>query len=77
MERPRREAGRRRRSVAAVLIEPVQGEGGVNPATRISRGLRELCDETGALMIIDEIQTGFGRTGRWFGFEHAASCPMS
>jgi acetylornithine/succinyldiaminopimelate/putrescine aminotransferase len=63
-------------SVAAVLIEPIQGEGGVNPATiEYLRGIRELCDEVGALMMIDEIQTGFGRTGRWFGFEEAGISP--
>ena len=58
-------------SVAAVLIEPVQGEGGVNvaPPGYLS-AIREICDATGALMMVDEIQTGFGRTGRWFGFEH-------
>ncbi len=58
-------------SVAAVLIEPIQGEGGVNPAPDgYLQGVREICDEVGALMMIDEIQTGFCRTGRWFGFEH-------
>jgi len=63
-------------SVTAVLIESVQGEGGVNPATtEYLRGIRELCDETGALMMVDEIQTGFARTGRWFGFEHAGVSP--
>ncbi len=63
-------------SVAAVLIEAVQGEGGVNPATtEYLQGIRELCDETGALMMVDEIQTGFARTGRWFGFEHAGVSP--
>ena len=63
-------------SVAAVLIEPIQGEGGVNPATdEYLRAVREICDEVGALMIVDEIQTGFARTGRWFGFEHAAVAP--
>lgn len=58
-------------TVAGVLIEPVQGEGGVNvaPPGYLS-AIREICDATGALMMIDEIQTGFGRTGRWFGFEH-------
>lgn len=57
-------------SVAAVLIEPIQGEGGVNPAPDgYLQGIRELCDEVGALMIVDEIQTGFARTGHWFGFE--------
>jgi acetylornithine/N-succinyldiaminopimelate aminotransferase len=63
-------------SVAAVLIEPVQGEGGVNPPPPgYLAGIRELCDETGALMMIDEIQTGFARTGRWFGFEHDGVAP--
>jgi acetylornithine/succinyldiaminopimelate/putrescine aminotransferase len=53
-----------------VIIEPIQGEGGVIPAPAgYLRGIRELCDEVGALMIVDEIQTGFGRTGSWFGFE--------
>ena len=59
-------------SVTAVLIEPVQGEGGVVPApTGYLEGIRALCDERGLLMIVDEVQTGFARTGRWFGFEHA------
>ncbi len=63
-------------SVAAVLIEPVQGEGGVVPAPPgYLEGIRELCDERGALMILDEVQTGLGRTGRWFGFEHAGVRP--
>jgi predicted acetylornithine/succinylornithine family transaminase len=63
-------------SVAAVLIEPVQGEGGVNPPPPgYLAGIRELCDETGALMMLDEIQTGFARTGRWFGFEHDGVAP--
>ena len=58
-------------SVAAILIEPIQGEGGVHPAPPgYLQGIRDLCDEVGALMIVDEIQTGFARTGRWFGFEH-------
>ncbi|MEO6570054.1 MAG: acetylornithine/succinylornithine family transaminase [Ilumatobacteraceae bacterium] len=57
-------------SVAAVIIEAIQGEGGVHPAPAgYLQGIRDLCDEVGALMIVDEIQTGFGRTGRWFGFE--------
>jgi predicted acetylornithine/succinylornithine family transaminase len=57
--------------VAAVLIEPVQGEGGVFPATaEFVQGARRLCDERGLLLIVDEIQTGLGRTGRWFGYEH-------
>ncbi len=58
-------------TVAAVLLEPIQGEGGVHPATaEYFEGVRRLCDERGLLMIVDEIQTGFGRTGEWFGFQH-------
>jgi acetylornithine/N-succinyldiaminopimelate aminotransferase len=58
-------------TVAAVLLEPVQGEGGVNPAsTDYFRGVRRLCDERGVLLMVDEVQTGLGRTGRWFGFQH-------
>jgi predicted acetylornithine/succinylornithine family transaminase len=57
--------------VAAVLLEPVQGEGGVIPATKeYFQGVRQLCDERELLLIVDEIQTGLGRTGRWFGYEH-------
>jgi acetylornithine/N-succinyldiaminopimelate aminotransferase len=63
-------------SVAAVLIESIQGEGGVQPApVGYLEGIRALCDATGALMIVDEVQTGFARTGRWFGFEHAGVSP--
>lgn len=63
-------------TVAAVIIEPIQGEGGVNAAPDgYLQGIRELCDDVGALMIIDEIQTGFGRTGHWFGFEIQAVQP--
>jgi predicted acetylornithine/succinylornithine family transaminase len=58
-------------TVAAVLIEPLQGEGGVIPAPPgYLAGIREICDGVGALMMVDEIQTGFGRTGTWFGFQH-------
>ena len=57
--------------VAAVMIEPIQGEGGVNAATDdYMLAIRQLCDEHGALMILDEVQTGMGRTGKWFGFQH-------
>jgi acetylornithine/N-succinyldiaminopimelate aminotransferase len=56
----------------AVMLEPVQGEGGVNPAPAgYLTEVRRLCDEREALLILDEVQTGLGRTGRWFGFEHA------
>ena len=58
-------------SVSAILLEPLQGEGGVNPATpEYFQGVRRLCDERGILLMVDEVQTGFGRTGEWFGFEH-------
>jgi predicted acetylornithine/succinylornithine family transaminase len=57
--------------VAAVMIEPIQGEGGVREATpEYMQTIRDLCDEHGALMILDEVQTGMGRTGRWFGYQH-------
>lgn len=57
-------------SVGAVLVEPVQGEGGVVvPSSDYLAGLRELCTRHGALLICDEVQTGLGRTGQWFGFQ--------
>jgi acetylornithine/N-succinyldiaminopimelate aminotransferase len=63
-------------SVAAVLLEPVQGEGGVNPATpEYFAAVRRLCDERGVLLIVDEIQTGLGRTGAWFGFQRLGVQP--
>lgn len=58
-------------SVAGILLEPVQGEGGVvslDPG--FLKKVRELCDERQILLIVDEVQTGFARTGRWFGFQH-------
>ena len=61
---------------ACVLIEPIQGEAGVIPATaEFLVALRKRCDETGALLIFDEIQTGFGRTGKLFAFEHYGVIP--
>jgi predicted acetylornithine/succinylornithine family transaminase len=61
---------------AAFIVEPVQGEGGVNPAPEgYLRGLRELCTRKGALLILDEIQTGIGRTGRMFALEHDEVVP--
>ena len=61
---------------AAMLIEPVLGEGGYIPAPdAFLQGLRALCDEHGILLILDEVQTGFGRTGRMFAWEHAGARP--
>jgi acetylornithine/N-succinyldiaminopimelate aminotransferase len=63
-------------SVAAILLEPVQGEGGVNPASkRYFEGVRRLCDERGILMMVDEVQTGLGRTGAWFAHQHFGVVP--
>ena len=59
-------------TVGAILVEPLQGEGGVNPADPgFLEGLRDLCDERSLLLIVDEVQTGLGRTGEWFGHHHA------
>jgi acetylornithine aminotransferase/acetylornithine/N-succinyldiaminopimelate aminotransferase len=61
---------------AAILVEPIQGEGGVHvPDDDYLPGLRKLCDESGALLIFDEIQTGMGRTGRLWGYEHSGVEP--
>lgn len=63
-------------TVAAVLLEPVQGEGGVNPAsTSYLQGVERLCRERDILFMVDEVQTGLARTGRWFGFQHAGVSP--
>ena len=63
-------------SVTAVLLEVVQGEGGVNvlPPGYLAE-VRTLCDERGLLLIVDEVQTGLGRTGKWFGFQHEGVLP--
>ena len=56
---------------AGVFVEPVQGEGGIFPATReFLQGLRDLCDEAGALLVFDEVQCGLGRTGKLFGYQN-------
>jgi 4-aminobutyrate aminotransferase len=63
-------------AVGSILIEPVRGEGGYNPAPgSFLQGLRRICDEHGILLIADEVQTGFARTGRMWGFEHAGITP--
>ncbi len=60
----------------AVLVEPVQGEGGINiPDAGYLEGIRALCDENGWLMMLDEIQTGMGRTGKWFAHQHTGIVP--
>ena len=62
--------------VCAVLLEPVQGEGGVNPAPPgYLEAVRSWCDEREALLMMDEVQTGLGRTGRWFGHQHSEVQP--
>jgi len=62
--------------VAAIIVEPVQGEGGFYPApSDFLQALRALCDERGILLIVDEIQTGIARTGRMFAIEHAGEVP--
>lgn len=62
--------------VAAVILEPIQGEGGVRPVSAdYLHQLQARCRETGTLLIVDEVQTGFGRTGRFFAVEHAGICP--
>lgn len=62
--------------VAAILIEPVLGEGGyVVPPASFLKALRELCDRHGILLIFDEVQSGFGRTGKWFALEHFGVVP--
>lgn len=62
--------GKKRRGVAAILMEALQGEGGIRPGSRsFFAKARALCDETGALLMVDEVQTGVGRTGRLWGYE--------
>ena len=61
---------------AAIMMETVQGEGGIHPASdEYLRGLRRLCDERKLLLVLDEIQCGFGRTGKWFAYQHAGITP--
>lgn len=65
-----------RSNIAAILVEPIQGEGGVNiPADDYLPRLREICDQRGWLLMLDEIQTGVGRTGRWFAHQHTGMVP--
>ncbi len=64
------------RETAAILVEPVQGEGGINiPPADFLAGLRQLCDENNLLLMFDEVQTGCGRTGQWFAYQHFGVTP--
>ena len=64
------------RKTAMVIVEPIQGESGViTPPAVYLKALREICDKNGALLVIDAIQTGMGRTGFWFGYEHEEIVP--
>jgi len=66
----------RRERIGAILVEPMQARGGINiPPPEFLPLLRKLCDEHGALLILDEIYTGFGRTGKWFACEHSGVIP--
>mgnify|MGYP001021846103 CR=1 FL=1 len=59
------------KDTAALLVEPVQGEGGVTTASKeFFKAVRDICTDYGTLMVVDEVQTGMGRTGKWFGIEH-------
>ena len=71
-----RQAGEHNRNICAVMIEPIQGEGGIN-VSRLEylRGLHELCQRKGWLFISDEVQCGLGRTGKWFVYQHAGFQP--
>ncbi|NYT01206.1 MAG: acetylornithine transaminase [Methanosarcinales archaeon] len=63
-------------NTSAVILEPVQGEGGVHvPSPDYLRAARDISHDAGALLILDEVQTGFGRTGKWFGKEHSGVLP--
>jgi len=71
-----RDVGANNKSIVAVLVEPVQGEGGiVVPDSGYLDGLRKICDEHGWLLMLDEIQTGMGRSGKWFAYQHSKIKP--
>lgn len=66
----------RKHRIGAILLEPVQGRGGINiPPPEFLPGMRAICDEHGLLLVVDEVYTGFGRTGRWFACEHTQTIP--
>ena len=64
------------KNIVAILVEPYQGEGGVNvPQAHYLQGLRHLCDQNGWLLMLDEVQCGIGRSGKWFAFQHSGIHP--
>ena len=68
----------RKNNVVAILVEPIQGEGGINIPNNIQnylKGLREICDQHHWLLMLDEVQSGIGRTGKWFAHQHTAIQP--
>jgi acetylornithine/N-succinyldiaminopimelate aminotransferase len=71
-----RQVGLHNHNIVAVLVEPVQGEGGINiPDAAYLAGLRQICDANGWLFMLDEVQSGIGRTGTWFAHQHTAIKP--
>ncbi len=71
-----RQVGERSKDVVAVLVEPILGEGGIQiPDPGYLASLRQICDERGWLLMLDEIQTGMCRTGKWFAFQHERTVP--
>jgi acetylornithine/N-succinyldiaminopimelate aminotransferase len=73
-----RQVASRNPNVVAILVEPIQGEGGINlpkDGGAYLQGLREICDENGWLLMLDEVQSGIGRTGTWFAFQHTDIAP--
>ncbi len=70
------QVGVNNKNVVAILVEPYQGEGGVNvPQANYLYGLRHLCDQNGWLLMLDEVQCGIGRSGKWFAFQHSGIVP--
>ncbi len=70
------QVGVHNKNVVAILVEPYQGEGGVNvPEASYLQGLRHLCDQNGWLLMLDEVQCGIGRSGSWFAFQHSGIMP--
>ena len=71
-----RQVAQHNASVVAVLVEPIQGEGGIRTADiAYLQALRKICDEQGWLLMLDEVQCGIGRTGKWFAYQHAGIVP--